>query len=70
VSDELEALRAERDRHTALLRQALEALEGLFGVPDEFTGGGGGGVAVWRGDGSEPVHKAITALRVALEERA
>ena len=47
-------------------RLALDALEGLFGVPLEHTGVGGGGVAVWRLGGSDQPRKAITALKAAL----
>lgn len=49
----------------ALLQQALDALEGLFGVPDHMMGGGGG-VAVWRLGGSAPVRDAIEALKAEL----
>jgi len=34
------------------LRLALEALEKLFGIPDQWTGEGEGDVAVWRLGGS------------------
>jgi hypothetical protein len=30
------------------LKLALEALENLFGIPDKWTGEGGGDVAVWQ----------------------
>ena len=53
---------------TALLRQALEALESLFGIPAQHTGVGGGGVAVWRLGGSAAPTAAITALRERLGE--
>jgi len=52
---------------TALLRQALEALEGLFGVPAQWTGAGAGGVHVWNLGGAEPVRAAITALKERLK---
>ena len=44
-------------------QQALEALEGLFGLPNQW---GSGGVAVWRLGGSDAPRQAITALRTAL----
>lgn len=56
------------ERDEALLRQALEALEGLFGVPDQWTGAGAGGVAVWRPGGADSVRAAIAALRERLGE--
>jgi hypothetical protein len=49
------------------LKQALEALEGLFGLPDKFTGGGGD-VAVWRLGGSYRAQEAIASLRQAIAE--
>ena len=55
---------------TALLRQALEALESLFGIPAQHTGVGGGGVAVWRLGGSAAPTAAITALRERLGDKA
>ncbi len=44
---------------------ALEALENLFGIPDQFTGEGGGDVAVWRLGGSYRAQQAITAIKQA-----
>ena len=66
---EIERLRAEVARDKALLRQALEALEGLFGVPDQWTGADAGGVAVWRYGGADSVRAAIAALRERLKEK-
>lgn len=54
---------AERD---AVLRQALSALEGLFGIPDQWTGEGGGGVSVWRLGGSAAPQDAIAAIKRVL----
>lgn len=51
-----------------VMEQALEALEKLFGIPDQWTGEGGGDVAVWRLGGSMRSKEAITALRHALEQ--
>ena len=48
-------------------QQALEALEGLFGLPNQWESGG---VAVWRLGGSSEPRKAITALKAALEQQA
>ena len=48
-------------------QQALEALEGLFGLPNQWESGG---VAVWRLGGSDAPRQAITALRTALEQQA
>ena len=48
-------------------QQALEALEGLFGLPNQWESGG---VAVWRLGGSDASRQAITALRAALEQQA
>lgn len=48
-------------------RQALEALESLFGIPDKLAGGGGD-VAVWRLGGSARTQAAIEALRKAIAE--
>lgn len=48
---------------TKVMEQALEALEGKFGVPDQWTGARAGGVAVWN---PGPVYAAITALRTAI----
>ena len=59
------AIKEERDALAAVAKMALDALESLFGVPAEFTGVGGGGVAVWRLGGSDKPRKAITALRQA-----
>ena len=47
-------------------QQALEALEGLFGLPNQWESGG---VAVWRLGGSDAPRQAITALRTALEQQ-
>ena len=44
-------------------QQALEALEGLFGLPNQWESGG---VSVWRLGGSDAPRQAITALRTAL----
>ena len=51
------------------LRLALEALENLFGIPDKWTGEGGGDVAVWRLGGSYRAQEAITAIKAALEAK-
>ena len=48
-------------------QQALDALEGLFGLPNQWESGG---VAVWRLGGSDAPRQAITALRTALEQQA
>ena len=48
-------------------QQALVALEGLFGLPNQWESGG---VAVWRLGGSDAPRQAITALRTALEQQA
>ena len=50
------------------LKLALEALEGLFGIPDYWTSEGGGGVAVWRMGGSDEPRQAITAIKEALAQ--
>lgn len=44
---------------------ALEALENLFGIPDKWTGEGGGDVAVWRLGGSHRAQQAIKAIKQA-----
>ena len=44
---------------------ALEALENLFGIPAQWTGEGGGDVAVWRLGGSHRARAAITAIKQA-----
>lgn len=44
---------------------ALEALENLFGIPDKWTGEGGGDVAVWQLGGSHRAQQAITAIKQA-----
>ena len=49
-----------------VMQQALEALEGLFGLPNQWESGG---VAVWRLGGSDASRQAITALRTALEQK-
>jgi hypothetical protein len=51
-----------------LLQQALDALEGLFGVPAQHTGAGGGAVAVWRLGGSDAPRLAITTIKDALAQ--
>jgi hypothetical protein len=51
-----------------VLKQALEALECLFGIPEQFTGKGGGDVAVWTLGGSYRAQQAIPALRQAIAE--
>ena len=50
------------------MKQALEALECLFGIPEQFTGKGGGDVAVWTLGGSYRAQQAIPALRQAIEQ--
>ena len=50
------------------LKRALEALENLFGIPDKWTGEGGGDVAVWRLGGSYRAQQAITAIKEALAQ--
>jgi hypothetical protein len=50
------------------MKQALEALECLFGIPEQFTGKGGGDVAVWALGGSYRAQQAIPALRQAIEQ--
>jgi hypothetical protein len=52
------------------LKLALEALEKLFGIPDKWTGEGGGDVAVWRLGGSYRAQQAITAIKQALADSA
>lgn len=64
---ERDDLRKRQAADEALLRQALEALEGLFGVPDQWTGAGAGGVAVWRIGGPEPVRVVIAAIKERLK---
>ncbi len=49
------------------MKQALEALECLFGIPEQFTGKGGGDVAVWTLGGSYRAQQAIPVLRQAIE---
>ena len=49
-----------------VMQQALEALEGLFGLTSKWENGG---VVVWRLDGSNEPRKAITALKAALEQQ-
>ena len=44
-------------------QQSLEALEGLFGSPNQWESGG---VSVWRLGGSDASRQAISALRAAL----
>lgn len=60
----LEMISMIRERD-AVLRQALEALEGLFGIPKQWTGEGGG-VAVWRLGGSAAPKDAIAAIKKVL----
>ena len=50
------------------MKQALEALECLFGIPEHLTGKGGGDVAIWRLGGSYRAQQAIPALRQAIAE--
>ena len=50
------------------MKQALEALECLFGIPERFTGKGGGDVAVWTLGGSYRAQQAIPVLRQAIEQ--
>jgi hypothetical protein len=50
------------------MKQALEALERLFGIPEQFTGKGGGDVAVWRLGGSYRAQQAIPVLRQAIAQ--
>jgi len=57
---------AELDKLREAARLALTALNGLFGVPNEHTGVGGGGVAVWRLGGSDAPRQAIDALKNVL----
>ena len=47
-------------------QQALEALEGLFGLTSKWENGG---VVVWRLGGSSEPRQAITALKAALEQQ-
>ena len=49
-----------------LLQQALDALEGLFGTPKQYTGKGA--VAVWRLGGTDAPIRAITALKAAIAQ--
>jgi hypothetical protein len=53
-----------------LFKLALDALEKLFGIPDKWTGEGGGDVAVWRLGGSYRAQQAITALKERLTQPA
>ena len=53
--------------HEAIMRMALEALNGLFGIPEQWTGQGGGGVSVWRLGGSDQPRAAIKALKEQLK---
>ena len=50
------------------MKQALEALECLFGMPEHLTGKGGGDVSVWRLGGSYRAQQAIPSLRQAIAE--
>ena len=50
-----------------VMQQALEALEGLFGLTSKWENGG---VVVWRLGGSSEPRNAITALKAALEQQA
>ena len=54
------------DKLRTAARLALGALEGLFGIPNMHTGGGGG-VAVWRLGGSYAPTQAIAALKEVLK---
>ena len=63
---EIASLKAERDALRLAAQAGLDALKGLFGVPQEYTGVGGGGVAVWRLGGSDSPRQAITQLQAAL----
>ena len=56
-------LKTQVQERDAVLRMALSALEGLFGIPDQWTGEGGGGVSVWRLGGSAAPQEAITAIK-------
>ena len=47
------------------MQQALEALKGLFGTPENWESGG---VAVWKLGGSDAPRKAIAALEATLEQ--
>ena len=50
------------------LTLALEALEGLFGIPQQYTGEGGGAVAIWRMGGSDASRRAIAVIKEALAQ--
>ena len=50
------------------MKQALEALECLFGIPEQLTGKGGGDVAVWTLGGSYRAQQVIPVLRQAIEQ--
>ena len=52
------------------VQQVLTALQSLFGVPDKYTGLGGGAVAVWRLGGSAAPMDAISILKSKLTEPA
>jgi hypothetical protein len=52
------------------VQQVLAALQSLFGVPDKYTGLGGGAVAVWRLGGSAAPMDAISILKSKLTEPA
>ena len=52
------------------VQQVLAALQSLFGVPDKYTGLGGGAVAVWRLGGSTAPMEAISILKSKLSEPA
>jgi len=54
---------------TEALRLALQALEKLFGIPDKWTGEGGGDVAVWRLGGSYRAQQAINGIKASLEAK-
>ena len=51
------------------VQQVLAALQSLFGVPDKYTGLGGGAVAVWRLGGSAAPRDAISLLQSKLAEQ-
>lgn len=63
-SDMLETIKAQRKA----LGQALEALQSLFGAPNQYyTNADAGGVAVWRLGGSDLPRRAITAIEEVLK---
>lgn len=62
---EMVSMIRERD---AVLKQALSALEGLFGVPEQWTGKGAGGVHIWNLGGSDAPKQAIAAIKGVLND--